>query len=146
MTYKTEFPDFPDSDMPTMPEGFEDTSWHNDACPSMESNSLQWRIWADYIDVSQREFSQGHRFIILSLEDDSGEPLLETDDWNEVLAHIARERAIQDAGIHVIEDHSPRGPMFHVMRGDHRIGIAYCRSDIDQIRERALNPAPKKEA
>ena len=31
-----EFPDFPVADYPTLPEGFADSSWHNDACPSMK--------------------------------------------------------------------------------------------------------------
>jgi hypothetical protein len=30
-TFQTEFPDFPVADMPTIPEGLEDTSWRNDA-------------------------------------------------------------------------------------------------------------------
>jgi hypothetical protein len=32
--YQTEFPHFPAADMPAIPEGFADTSWHNIASPS----------------------------------------------------------------------------------------------------------------
>jgi hypothetical protein len=139
MTYREAFPDYPEADFPVeLPEGFSDTSWKNDSCPSMESNSLLLRVWIDYADVSQREHQNGFRYIILDSEDEDANPILETDSWSEVLERIDMERAIQRAGIHVIEDSSPRGPMFHVMRGDYRVGIAYCRSDIAEIRERAL--------
>ena len=36
MTYKTEFPEFPDADIPSvfLAAPWRDQSWHNDACPS----------------------------------------------------------------------------------------------------------------
>jgi hypothetical protein len=139
MSYREAFPDYPEADFPAeLPEGFTDSSWKNDACPSIESNSMLLRIWIDYADTARREHQNGQRYIVLGLEDDDGHPLLETDSWQEVLERIDMERAIQNAGIHVIEDSSPRGPMYHVMRGNYRVGIAYCRGDIDEIRERAL--------
>ena len=37
ITFQTEFPDFPTADMPKLPEGFENTSWHNNSAPSSEN-------------------------------------------------------------------------------------------------------------
>jgi hypothetical protein len=53
--YRKEFPDFPAIDMPAIPEGFADSSWHNDSCPSLISEALGLRIWIDYVQVELRE-------------------------------------------------------------------------------------------
>ena len=89
-TYATEFPDFV-LDV-VIPEGFHDQSWHNDVCPSFSGRGV--RLWIDYKDPEQREM-MGKRFM-MQRENEDGEPqnepddlLLETDDWNEVLAKIA---------------------------------------------------------
>ena len=37
ITFQTEFPDFPTADMPKLPEGLEDTPWHNNSAPSFEN-------------------------------------------------------------------------------------------------------------
>ena len=39
--WRIEFPDFPVEDMPTLPEGWVDASWHNDACPSFVNEKLK---------------------------------------------------------------------------------------------------------
>ena len=89
MTCKTEFPDFPDSDMPAIPAGFEDSSWHNDACPSMRNATLQLLIWINYSDPEKQETLGWPRFLVVDENDERGEATLETDDWNEVLQHLA---------------------------------------------------------
>lgn len=96
--YRKEFPDYPEADMPAIPAGFEDTSWHNDVCPTIGSDSLRLSIFIDYADVAQRELgADTDRFIVLQLDADgcyTGEqPLVATDDWNEVLAFIAISEA-----------------------------------------------------
>jgi hypothetical protein len=83
MTYLTEFPDF--TDMPAIPAGFEDTSWHNDACPRFENAALGLALWCDYADAADREHADGKRFLLCTVDD---ETLLATDDWNEVTAAI----------------------------------------------------------
>jgi hypothetical protein len=35
MSYRQEFPNFDPATMPEIPTGWEDISWHNDACPSL---------------------------------------------------------------------------------------------------------------
>jgi hypothetical protein len=96
-TFQTEFPDYPVADMPAMPAhgDFFDTSWHNDACPSIASDALSLHIWIDFADKSVREFEGGARFIVVRQDHGiiTGHAVLETDDWDEVLAVIERERS-----------------------------------------------------
>ncbi len=93
-TYQSEFPDFPASDMPVMPEGFADSSWHNDSCPSFTNSALQLIIFVDYLDPTQREIgTDSDRFIVQALDSEgslTGEfPLVATENWNEVSAFVA---------------------------------------------------------
>lgn len=90
--FRKEFPDYPEADMPTLPEGFVDTSWINNSAPSFESKALGLSIWIDYLDPANREH-EGERFLINEIDADGAfkndEPDLATDDWSEVLAFIA---------------------------------------------------------
>jgi hypothetical protein len=96
-SFQTEFPDYPIADMPEMPAhgDFFDTSWHNDACPSITSETLGLHIWIDFSDKSVREFEGGARFIVVRQEHgvDTGHTVIETDDWNEIIAVIEQERS-----------------------------------------------------
>jgi hypothetical protein len=86
-----EFADFPAADFPPLPDGFVDTSWHNNVCPSMTNAALGLEIFCDYTDTSKREAPGGKRFSVIH-ESDVGRSLLDTDDWNEVLVLIATRR------------------------------------------------------
>jgi hypothetical protein len=91
MSFATEFPDFPASDFPAMPQGFRDCSWHNDACPSMIAEPRGIIVYVDYSDGARREHEGGKRFVVfdpMSCED--AETAFESDDWNEVLTFIKR--------------------------------------------------------
>ena len=96
-TFQTEFPDYPVADMPAMPAhgDFVDTSWHNDACPSITSDALGLRIWIDFADKTVREFENGPRFIVTRQDGgiETGQTVIETDGWDEVLAVIEQERS-----------------------------------------------------
>jgi hypothetical protein len=92
MTYRTQFPDYPESDMPQdIPQGLTDSSWRNDTCPSFtvwendESPAFNWcRLWVDYADPDQRELKPIARFQLTLWDDNSKiDPvtLLESDDW-----------------------------------------------------------------
>lgn len=94
MTWKTEFPDF--TDMPKIPEGYTDTSWHNDVCPTFTSDKDQLMIWVDYADRTQRESALAdHRFRIERQIDgiETSGPFLETDNWSDVLSFIEQHKA-----------------------------------------------------
>lgn len=90
--FEIEFPDFPVGDMPAMPEGFEDSSWHNDACPCLTSDAAGFTIWVDYADPSLREISGSARFLVGPQKDgvEVSGPTCATEDWNEVLAFLAQ--------------------------------------------------------
>jgi hypothetical protein len=65
-TYKTEFPDF-DYDIPQLPDGFVDVSWHNNVSPSFEKSlkdNLSLTLWVNYLDESKRECG-GDRFLVI---------------------------------------------------------------------------------
>jgi len=60
MTYQKEFPDFV-LDV-QLPEGFEDTSWHNNICPSFKRGDVE--IFVDYADTALRELPDSPRFSV----------------------------------------------------------------------------------
>jgi hypothetical protein len=140
VTFKTEFPDFPEADMPALPEGFSDTSWHNDACPSYSSPSFH--IFIDYADVTQREHPNTSRFTVSKTDDDEVSPVLDTDNWSDVLEFIVDEATIESVmaklGLNILTDDSePRcGRMYHIMQGDRRIKLAY---DLTEARDFILS-------
>lgn len=99
MTFAAEFPDFPAADYPALPPGFVDTSWRNDACPSMGCEQLMLSVFVDYSDVSRREIPEpGPRFTLYATDGDFSklETLKESDDWNDILATIEAARTPVD--------------------------------------------------
>lgn len=106
MTYRTEFPDFQEADMPAIPEGFTDRSWKNDASPHFEHDGLGLSLFLDYADGALSEFpelraSGDHkRFFLMQMDrgeaegewfmpaDNDAATIAYTDDWNEILAAI----------------------------------------------------------
>jgi len=90
MTYREEFPDFDPATLPTIPAGWADISWHNDACPSFDTGAGKF-VYVDYADATLREWPESKRFIVMLDPEvrDGGDVLLATDDWSAVLAEIA---------------------------------------------------------
>ena len=88
--WTVEFPDFPAADMPTIPAGFEDTSWRNDTCPSFRDDELGVVIVIDYADREKREVRSSSRFTILRQADPADTPrtILDTEEWSEILTAI----------------------------------------------------------
>jgi hypothetical protein len=95
--FHMEFEDFPVADMPALPEGFEDHSWHNDMCPSFEHPGRGLQIWVDYLDRELREFPESPRFAVFFTRggaDNIGERISDTDvfsaeEWPEVETWLA---------------------------------------------------------
>ena len=93
--YKVEFPDYDDT-LPEL-EGFTDSSWRNDACPSIsreiDAGAVHPKtivVFVDYKDPSLREHGdQGFRYAVVLLTPHAGEnemeTLLATSDWSEVV-------------------------------------------------------------
>lgn len=88
--FHTEFPEYPAADMPVLPEGFEDISWGQDACPCIHSDSLNLQVWIDFTNPDDREFQGAKRFIVVDVK--AGADAIETDDWNDVMAFIAKHK------------------------------------------------------
>lgn len=90
MAVKREFSDYDTTTLPPIPRSWTDQSWHNDACPSFNTETGMV-VWVNYADPKDREIGELKRFIV---QDDpnvinSNDVLLETDDWEEVLVFVA---------------------------------------------------------
>lgn len=71
--YRKEFPDYPEDQMPALPEGWEDVSWHNDACPAFRRiihGEVGVTIYVDYAEAAEREFPECDRFVVFLSHDD----------------------------------------------------------------------------
>jgi hypothetical protein len=88
-TLAREFPDFDLSTLPTIPDDWQDTSWHNDACPSFLNEAAGLILFVDFADIKLREFADGPRFNVNRWEDgNTGQILVESDDWQTVLDRV----------------------------------------------------------
>jgi hypothetical protein len=88
--FMREFPSFDPTSLPDIPEGFEDISWHNDACPSFLNKKAGLRLFVDYPDYP-RETANGFRFTLCHADEDGdcGAGIVQTEDWADVTAAIA---------------------------------------------------------
>ena len=77
-----------------IPKHWEDTSWHNDTCPSFQvdrgADNGFVRVYVDYIGEDDREFEDGARFGVCLLDEhgDYLEDVIDTDSWLEVLTTV----------------------------------------------------------
>jgi hypothetical protein len=85
MSFLDQFPTYPVESFPVIPAGFVDSSWKNDACPSIENS--HWRIWLDWPNEADRECG-GAQFTIVDSLDPMCGIVFESDDWSAVLAFI----------------------------------------------------------
>lgn len=91
--WRKEFPRFPDMyEVATLANmGFEDTSWHNNACPSFVSPDKAVWVWIEHPDPRLREMPQ--RFCVEQIEYVDGEykfgedskVYLTTESWTDVV-------------------------------------------------------------
>ncbi len=90
MSYQKEFPDFDPATMPAIPRGFDDVSWHNDACPSFQNEASGLIIFIDYADKSLSELPSVPRFSLSEIdpEEEGDTGIAASDDWSEIQAHI----------------------------------------------------------
>lgn len=93
-----EFPDFDLVTMPTVPEHWSETSWHNDTCPSFQPCE-GLRVFVDYADQSLSEWCEmpADQYRRFNVQRDRPEGWSDDDelysgnDWNEALAAVERE-------------------------------------------------------
>jgi hypothetical protein len=96
--YKTEFPRY-DDELPTL-KGFSDSSWHNDACPSLmrhiDDAGTFIQIFCDYKNQEESDFADitenYHRFNIMlaNAEQDWSVALFESNSWEDIKEYISR--------------------------------------------------------
>ena len=86
----SEFPDYPLSDLPAKPEGFANSSWHNDTCPSYLDEAFGLQVFMDYADLTKREYDGGLRFSVIRTDD--SDAIFMSDSWAEVLNFVQAER------------------------------------------------------
>lgn len=94
-TYKTEFPSFKLGDGIEIPEHWNDTSWHNDACPSWQNGDR--KLFIEFEKFEDRDSGSELRFYVVEYcgrdpRDDEWEDLCHTDDWAEVLRVMNYEK------------------------------------------------------
>lgn len=142
--YRIEFPDFPAIDMPAIPEGFADSSWHNDSCPSLISEELGLRIWIDYVQVELREHADdGYRFVLMpdNNDDDITEHVC-TDDWAAILAAIEDERSMLAYCLEKLE--KAEGAILQWQLDDKHFDVLLKRGLIRQEGDLLIHPKARK--
>jgi hypothetical protein len=105
---KTEFPDF-NEELPVI-EGFEDQSWHNDACPCLINETMHLILYVDYDDFDKCEFPDARKsgdmkkYHLMSLTEDNqvmdppeAADIMETNDLAEIIAEVDRRRELAPA-------------------------------------------------
>jgi len=101
MTYATEFHGF-DLGGITIPDGFEDTSHHNNAMPSFWHTPTRLMIWADWLNPAERDNGPNYgRFMLMQYKDDAAadpdHTIYSGDDWSEATRRATIRVLIQDA-------------------------------------------------
>jgi hypothetical protein len=85
-----EFPDYDLATLPEIPADWEESSWHNDACPSFMARGDLLHIFVDYADPEFSEFPErAFRFGVYHIDSNADRhELLETNDWPAVVALV----------------------------------------------------------
>lgn len=127
------FPDFDVSTFPAMPEGFAESSYANDTCPSFWNEALKLSIHVDYEDSSMREFEDGERFHLIDTE--TGDSVISSDDFAVIESTVAEIRA----QLSVKDEATARA----FLKKLHEDGLAYHPEDRanDCLRDANLSPA-----
>lgn len=88
--WQIEFPDFTAADMPRIPEGFEDVSWHNDSCPSFLNERAGLMIFVERIAPEDREDEGTPRFGLAEWKEGAtGTYYAQGEVWADILKAIA---------------------------------------------------------
>ena len=89
-----EFPDYEQISLPLIPQGWEESSWHNDSCPSFVIGETGLQVYLDYPKPEDRELQGGHRYCVLKANaDGSVQDLGSSDVWSAVLAIVREHQA-----------------------------------------------------
>lgn len=89
-----------------IPAHWEDTSWHNDTCPSFhisdvvvtsEGNNGYIRVYVDHANEDEREVQESARFGVCLLDEDMDylEDVMNTNSWLEVLTAVKQLEGVK---------------------------------------------------
>jgi hypothetical protein len=81
MQYMNEFPHYDDE--LNLPDGWIDSSWHNDVSPSFEKHmgDIIYKIWCDFKDPNRREVG-GKQFTVATYDSNELEELQDLAEFN----------------------------------------------------------------
>lgn len=88
---RREFPDYDIATLPTLPEGYVDTSSYIDAAPSFENAERGLKVFVDYANYADRESGRSQRFCVSRYDEEAGDyedVALSTNDWAEVVRFL----------------------------------------------------------
>ena len=108
---ETEFPEFPSLEL-ELPEGFRDTSWHHDVCPSY-SDGQGLTIWIDHPDWTQSEWGEPYSdtctrfalevdlapFLLRNFHPGNNTRCLRTNDWQDIVSAVEVVRGAIKQGL-----------------------------------------------
>lgn len=89
---RREFPDYDIATLPTLPEGYVDTSSYIDAAPSFENAERGLKVFVDYANYADRESGRSQRFCVSRYDEEAGDyedVALSTNDWAEVTRFLS---------------------------------------------------------
>ena len=84
---RREFPDYDITTLPTLPEGYFDTSKYIDAAPSFENEERGLKVYVDYANYADRESGRTQRFCVSRYDEEAGDfedVALSSNNWAEV--------------------------------------------------------------
>jgi hypothetical protein len=92
--YRLAFPHF-EGALPDLGEGWEDTIWADDKCPSLIHEGLGLRLWVDATDPEQRARPDCLRYSLETVRDSSGdqEELVASEDFEVIRKAVAQAAA-----------------------------------------------------
>ncbi len=112
MAYQTEFPEFI-GEMPAIPDGWQDSSWRNDTCPSFTLPAVAGvmvQVWIEREAAALRELPESARFHIHVYGCEHSEPLrvpYSGDDWADCVAVMEAERLANAFALSLYRDMRP---------------------------------------
>lgn len=121
-TLAAEFPNYPIESLPAIPEGWEDTSWHNDMYPTFSAytrtDDAFIRVLIDHPEPAQRAMG-GPRYLACWFDGTGAQfqedfLIVETEEWSALLAAVAAEIAKSSLeGLGFLLYHTGGGNMAH---------------------------------
>jgi len=88
------FPEFTRDELPPMPDGFTDNSWHNDTCPCAIrpiGGAYYLVLWVEKKNPAEREYSCAKRYCltVVTFHSNFAEVVMESDSWADIVSALS---------------------------------------------------------